>query len=78
MMTAAAPDPVVMEVLDGSKWRALAKARDDLACARARYKEAVRAARAAGLSWGEIGNVLGVPRQQLHRQFRTRSPDASG
>ena len=34
------------------------------------YAEAVRAARAAGMSWGEIGRVLGVAKQLLHRRFR--------
>jgi DNA-directed RNA polymerase specialized sigma24 family protein len=65
-------EPVVADVLGGASWRELADARDDLARARARYEEAVRAARAAGLSWGEIGRVLGVPRQLLHRRFSRR------
>jgi hypothetical protein len=30
----------------------------------------VRAARAVGFSWGEIGRLLGVPRQLVHRRFR--------
>jgi hypothetical protein len=29
-----------------------------------------RAARAVGYSWGEIGQLAGVPRQLLHRRFR--------
>jgi DNA-directed RNA polymerase specialized sigma24 family protein len=44
--------------------------RDDLATARQRYKDAVFAARTAGYSWTEIGRLLGVSRQQVHRQFR--------
>jgi hypothetical protein len=55
--------------------RELADARDDLERVRARYEQAVRAGRAAGLSWGEIGRVLNVPRQLLHRRFRSRSLD---
>ena len=43
---------------------------DELSRVRVRYAEAVRAARAAGMSWGEIGRVLGVAKQLLHRRFR--------
>ncbi|MFL6087132.1 MAG: helix-turn-helix domain-containing protein [Mycobacterium sp.] len=43
--------------------------------ARTRYRDAVLAARAAGYSWTEIGRLLGVSRQQVHRQFRARSPN---
>ena len=61
------PDAVVDEWFSGACWRELAAARDDLA--RARYEDAVLAARAAGFSWSEIGRTLGVSRQQLHRRF---------
>lgn len=72
------PDPVLKEILDGACWRELGEARDDLARARERYADAVAAARTAGLSWAEIGRVLGVSRQQLHRRFsRPASPAAS-
>lgn len=64
-------DPVVADFLSGASWRELGDARDDLARARARYDDAVRTARTAGLSWGEIGRVLGVSKQLLHRRFRT-------
>ena len=64
------PDPVLIDVLSGASLRELAAARDDLARARSRYADAVQAARTRGLSWGEIGRVLGVSRQQLHRRFR--------
>jgi hypothetical protein len=70
-----APDPVVADILGGASLRELADARDDLERARARYEQAVRSGRAAGLSWGEIGRVLNVPRQLLHRRFRSRSLD---
>lgn len=63
------PDPVVADMYSGASKRELAAARDDLARARARYKDAVRAARTAGLSWGEIGRMLGISKQALHRQF---------
>ena len=70
-------DPVVDEFYSGACMRALANARDNLATARAAYDNAraacdsaVRNARAAGLSWGEIGAMLGVSKQQLHRRIR--------
>ena len=58
------------EVVNGSCWRELRAAREDLDRASVRYANAVRAARTVGFSWGEIGRVLGVPRQLLHRRFR--------
>ena len=64
------PDPVVIDFFSGASLRELAAARDELSRARVRYAEAVRAARAAGMSWGEIGRVLGVAKQLLHRRFR--------
>jgi DNA-directed RNA polymerase specialized sigma24 family protein len=63
------PDPVLADLWSGASLRELAAARDDLARAHARYAHAVRGARAAGLSWGETGRVLGVPKQLLHRRF---------
>jgi DNA-directed RNA polymerase specialized sigma24 family protein len=65
------PDPVVAEMYSGASWRELAEARDDLARSRARYETAVQTARAAGLSWAEIGRVLRVPKQLLHCRFRS-------
>ncbi len=73
----AGPDPVLSDVWDGTCVRGLARARDDLSLARERYYAAVLNARAAGLSWGEIGNVLGVSRQQLHRRF-SNPPTGNG
>jgi len=69
------PDPVVAEIYSGEAGRALSAARDDLAVARQRYQDAVFAARTAGFSWTEIGRLLGVSRQQVHRQFRARPAD---
>lgn len=63
-------DAVHHEVISGSCWRELRGAREDLDRARVRYANAVRAARAVGFSWGEIGRLLGVPRQLVHRRFR--------
>jgi len=38
---------------------------------RARREDvAVRRARHAGLSWAEIGTLLGVTRQTIHRKYR--------
>jgi DNA-directed RNA polymerase specialized sigma24 family protein len=69
------PDPVVADFYSGAAGRALSAARDDLAAARQRYDDAVFAARTAGFSWTEIGRLLGVSRQQVHRRFRARSAD---
>ena len=63
------PDPVLADVLSGGARRELAEARDDLDRARLRYAAAVRAARVAGYSWGELGRVLGASKQALHRRF---------
>jgi DNA-directed RNA polymerase specialized sigma24 family protein len=62
-------DPVFVEVASGASQRELADARDDLHRARLRYADAVRAARVAGYSWGELGRMLGVSKQSLHRRF---------
>jgi DNA-directed RNA polymerase specialized sigma24 family protein len=67
------PDAILDDVLSGASLRELAHARDDLARARIRYDEAIRAARRRGLSWGEIGRLLGVSRQQLHKRFRRKA-----
>ena len=67
------PDPVLAEMLNGGCWHELASVRDDLARVRDRYDAAVLNARAAGLSWGEIGRVLGVSKQLLHRRFGSGS-----
>ncbi|MGX9789710.1 hypothetical protein [Mycobacterium sp. MMS18-G62] len=69
-VTTDEPDPVVQDFYGGASLQELAAARDDLEHARARYADAVRSARAVGLSWGEIGRVLGVSKQVLHRRFR--------
>ncbi|WJK32710.1 hypothetical protein [Solwaraspora sp. WMMA2065] len=37
-------------------------------------ERAVVAARAAGLSWAEIGNALGISRQSAHERFRGVAP----
>ena len=63
------PDPVLAEIISGDCRRELGSARDGLADARDRYDNAVLNARTAGLSWGQIGSVLGVARQELHRRY---------
>ena len=63
------PDPVFAEVASGLCGRELADARDDLDRARLRYAAAVRAGRVAGYSWAEIGRLLGVSKQSLHRRY---------
>jgi DNA-directed RNA polymerase specialized sigma24 family protein len=71
------PDPVLADILSGESVRELSAARDDLARAHTRYADAIRKGRAAGLSWGEIGRILGVSRQQLHRRFSRPAPTAA-
>jgi DNA-directed RNA polymerase specialized sigma24 family protein len=66
------PDPVLEEVFSGACIRALRRARQQLETATAEYEDAIHRARRAGLSWGEIGNLLGISRQALHRRFRER------
>jgi AraC-like DNA-binding protein len=66
-------DPVVIEFFTNRCRRELGLARDDLDRARVRYDQAVCDARRLGYSWGEIGSLLGVSRQQLHRRFRRRT-----
>lgn len=46
---------------------AVAAAKTELA---RREEVAVRRARHAGLSWAEIGTLLGVTRQTIHRKYR--------
>lgn len=63
------PDLVLDDICNGTSRRALVAARKDLARARARYDKSVAAARDAGLSWAEIGRLLAVSKQQLHRRY---------
>lgn len=65
-------DPVIANLLSGASLRELAHARDDLKRAQERYGNAVLAGRKAGLSWGEIGEILGVSKQKLHSRYRSR------
>lgn len=46
---------------------AVAEAKTELA---RREEVAVRRGRHAGLSWAEIGTLLGVTRQTIHRKYR--------
>ena len=66
-------DPVIADLWDGTARRELRAAADHLEQARARYDAAVLGGRAAGLSWGEMAELLGVARQQLHRRYRNRA-----
>ena len=68
-------DPIAADVFGGISRRALAQARDDRSSATTQYEQAVRQARANGWTWAEIGRILGVSRQVLHRRFRQRPPD---
>jgi DNA-directed RNA polymerase specialized sigma24 family protein len=71
-------DQIIHDVWSGNSKRQLATARDDLAGARKRYDEAVLNARSMGLSWQEIGALLGVSRQVLHRRYAGISPASRG
>jgi DNA-directed RNA polymerase specialized sigma24 family protein len=66
------PDHVLEEIFSGACVRGLRRARQRLEEATAEYEDAIGRARRAGLSWGEIGDLLGVSRQALHRRFRER------
>lgn len=67
------PDPMLDDIWTGRSVRELRDARDDLARAKTRYDNAIRAARNVSLSWGQIGGILGISRQQLHRRYRSVS-----
>ncbi|QRY53707.1 hypothetical protein [Mycolicibacterium septicum] len=64
------PAEIVSDLSVGTRVHALGLARDDLARAQVRYEQAVLAGRQAGLSWAQIGRVLGVSKQRLHSRFR--------
>ena len=69
------PDPIAADVFGGISRRALAQARDDLDSAKKQYEQAVRQARANGWTWAEIGRIMGVSLQVLHKRFRNRPSD---
>jgi hypothetical protein len=48
----------------------LAAVRDARQAVTRREEVAVRRARQAGLSWAEIGTLLGVTKQTMHRKYR--------
>jgi hypothetical protein len=56
---------------------ALVRAARELAVARARFADAVRAARRAGYSWRDIGMIAGLPYQTLHRRFGPRDNEGT-
>jgi hypothetical protein len=68
-ITPDGPDPVVQDFYSGASLWELVAARDDLERAGGRYEDVVRNARTVGQSWGEIGRILGVSKQLLHRRF---------
>ena len=55
---------------DGGVVEELAAVREDRRDITRREEVAVRRARNEGLSWAEIGTLLGVTRQTIHRKYR--------
>ena len=55
---------------DGGVIPELAAIREDKSALARREEVAVRRARHSGLSWAEIGTLLGVTRQTMHRKYR--------
>jgi IS30 family transposase len=55
---------------DGSVFAELAALREAKRELARREEVAVRRARNRGLSWAEIGTLLGVTRQTMHRKYR--------
>jgi DNA invertase Pin-like site-specific DNA recombinase len=56
---------------DGGVIPELAAVREAKRALARREEVAVRRARNSGLSWAEIGTLLGVTRQTIHRKYRT-------
>jgi len=55
---------------DGGIVPELAAVREARQAVTRREEVAVRRARQAGLSWAEIGTLLGVTKQTMHRKYR--------
>ena len=55
---------------DGGVFAELAAVREAKRDLTRREEVAVRRARHVGLSWAEIGTLLGVTRQTMHRKYR--------
>ncbi len=55
---------------DGGVVGELAAIAEDKRTLTRREEVAVRKARHSGLSWAEIGTLLGVTRQTIHRKYR--------
>ena len=55
---------------DGGPINELAAVREAKKDLSRREEVAVRRARHSGLSWAEIGTLLGVTRQTIHRKYR--------
>ena len=54
----------------GNVFDELAAVREAKRALAGREEVAVRRARNSGLSWAEIGTLLGVTRQTMHRKYR--------
>lgn len=62
-------DPETMAAVDASDLRKVAIAADAIHTDKARLRDAVEAARAAGRSWNQIAVALGVSRQAARQRF---------
>jgi hypothetical protein len=66
-----------VEVKDATDLRAIGEALERIDQADAELVRAVGAAKAAGRSWTEIANILGVSRQAARQRFEAKIHEAS-
>jgi len=63
-------DPATSPADDPIELRRIGLAQRDIAAAEDGLRKAVRAARAAGYTWADVGRTLGVTRQAAQLRFR--------
>ncbi len=64
----------VPRTIPGSELKELLEGADELRRAEERVNKAVRCARAAGASWGQIGDAVGISRQAAQQRFGAERP----
>lgn len=67
-----------MTASDGAPLRAIGQALSAIEAAEAQLEQAVKAAKAAGLSWGAIAMVLNTSKQAAHRKFGPKTAKDRG